>query len=54
MNTLMHSELPMTSGHALDSHPVRTVLRSAGVLMAALGLTTGVLVALATVVDTWA
>jgi hypothetical protein len=34
--------------------PVRSVLRSTGVLAIALGLTIVVLVALATVVDTWA
>ena len=35
-------------------HPVRSVLRSTGVLAVALGLTIVVLAALATVVDTWA
>jgi hypothetical protein len=34
--------------------PVRSLLRSTGVLVVALGLTVGVLVALATVVDSWA
>ena len=35
-------------------HPVRSALRSSVVLLAALALTVGVLVALASVVDTWA
>jgi len=43
MNTLIQTE-----------HPVRSVLRSTGVLVIALGLTVGVLIALANVVDTWA
>jgi hypothetical protein len=37
-----------------EQHPVRTVLRSTGVLAVALGLTVVVLIALASVVDTWA
>jgi hypothetical protein len=43
MTTLTHPE-----------HPVRSVLRSAGVLGLSLALTVGVLVALASVVDRWA
>ena len=35
-------------------HPARTALRSSVVLLAALALTVGVLVALASVVDNWA
>lgn len=35
-------------------HPVRSVLRSTGVLGLSLALTIGVLVALASVVDGWA
>jgi hypothetical protein len=35
-------------------HPVRSVLRSTGVLVVALGLTVVVMAALATVVDSWA
>lgn len=37
-----------------DSHPVRAVVRSAAVLVVALGLTTAVLVALASVMEGWA
>jgi hypothetical protein len=43
MNTLIQAE-----------HPVRSVLRSTGVLAISLGLTIVVLVVLASVVDTWA
>jgi hypothetical protein len=35
-------------------HPVRSLLRTTGVLAVALGLTVVVLAALATVVDSWA
>lgn len=35
-------------------HPVRSILRSTGVLAISLGLTVIVLFALASVVDTWA
>ena len=38
----------------MEGSAVRSVLRSAGVLVAALSLTVVVLVALASVVDTWA
>ena len=43
MNTLIQTE-----------HPVRSVLRSTGVLVIALSMTVGVLIALANVVDSWA
>jgi hypothetical protein len=43
MNTLTHAD-----------HPVRSLLRATGVLGLSLALTIGVLVALASVVDTWA
>jgi hypothetical protein len=43
MNTLIQAQ-----------HPIRSVLRSTGVLAVALSLTVVVLVALASVVDTWA
>ena len=43
MNSLVQAE-----------HPVRSVLRSTGVLAVSLGLTVLVLVALASVVDNWA
>lgn len=43
MNTLIQHE-----------HQVRSVLRSSGVLALSLALTTGVLMALASLVDTWA
>jgi hypothetical protein len=35
-------------------HPIRSLLRTTGVLAVALGLTVVVLAALATVVDSWA
>jgi hypothetical protein len=49
MTTAMHT--PTIDG--TSSHPARSVLRSTGVLLAALSLTVSVLVALASVVDTW-
>ena len=39
---------------SMEGSAVRSVLRSTGVLLASLGLTVAVLVALASVVDTWA
>ena len=51
MTTAMQT--PTIDGASFPSHPVRSVLRSTAVLLVALGLTVGVLVALASVVDTW-
>ena len=49
MNTLTQ---PSTLIQA--EHPVRSVLLSTGVLVAALGVTVAVLIALASFVETWA
>lgn len=54
MTTVLHSGLPMQPRHAAAAHPLGSVLRSTGVLLAATSLTVAVLVALARVVDTWA
>ncbi len=50
MTTAFQAEYPLTRA----GHPLRSALRSAGVLALSLGLTLAVLVALASVVDTWA
>lgn len=51
MNTMAPSGLSVT---ATAPHGLRNVLRSGAVLVAALGLTMVVLVALSSVVDRWA
>lgn len=52
MNTAIQA--PTGAASFPSAHPMRSILRSTGVLLAALGLTAVVLVALASVVDTWA
>lgn len=54
MTTVMSTAMPTALPTQADHHPVRTAVRSTGVLLASLGLTIVVLVALATVVDSWA
>ncbi len=54
MTTVLSTAMPTALPAQGATHPVRTAVRSTGVLLAALGLTIVVLVALATVVDSWA
>lgn len=53
MNTLAPHALATTTTDGHGAHTVRTVLRSTMVLVVALGLTSGVLIALSSVMDGW-